>query len=301
MRFLRTDNDLRVREDRPRLIQVRVDAGHRHDLQQIGDLGLRPHVEPQGLERLQVLQEKRVFLVGERTVREHPARARGVAMLTQALPGAVVLLLHVADQRHVGRREQLVFALDRVEGQREDRPEGLHEHIRRRRLAQEVGIAVCDIVHEPGRLVVILPDADHAAFLGVGRRPFVVFVVEIIGADLARRSGIGGITRVAFFQVDAEYLVYFFRRVDVLHGHVSSADKAIQRLGALVRDDLRRLRVVKDQALAQHDLGLVDERLDGQRQFFPLRCVRVVLAFHELFCDRTQMVEPSASSGQLVG
>ena len=212
-----------------------------------------------------------------------------------------MLLLHVTDQRHVRRREQLVFALDRVEGQCEDRPEGFDKHVRRRRLAQEVGIAIRDVIDEPGRLVVILPDADHAAFLGVGRRPFIVFVVEIVSPDLARRPGIGGIARVAFFQIDAEYLVDLFRRIDILHGHVASTDKTVQRLGALVRDDLRRLRIVEYQALAQHDLGLIDERLNGQRQFFPLRRIRVVLAFHELFGDRTQMVEPGARVGQLIG
>src|SRR5262249_30243895 len=92
-----------------------------------------------------------------------PPRPCGFAVLALALPGPIVLVLHVEQQRDVGRRKQLVLAFNLVESKGVDRPEVFHEDVRRRRLAQEFIVAIGALINEHAYLVVVLPYADERA------------------------------------------------------------------------------------------------------------------------------------------
>ena len=107
-------------------------------------------------------------------------RPVGDAMLAQALPRAVQLALHRADQLNVG--ERIDRAVDLVEGGQEPRPEAVGVDIGRRRLAQEVRIAVADDVNQAVLLVEDLPDQAAIAVAVVDLR------IVIVAAGRPRRA-----------------------------------------------------------------------------------------------------------------
>ena len=86
---------------------------------------------------------------------------RGAAMFAHALAPAIVVHLHVADELHVGRREDHRLVVDFVQRQDEPRPETIRVDLGRRRLAQEVRVAVAHRVDQPVLAVPDLPTRTH--------------------------------------------------------------------------------------------------------------------------------------------
>jgi hypothetical protein len=130
-------------------VQVRVDAGNRHDLENVRNLGRRVLVELDHVEWIGGLERSRF---PSSSIRPLDVAQRGrAAWRCSRIPCRERLCSFCwsPHQLDVGLREKLGLALDRVEGQREDRPELLDEHVGRRRLAQKLLVAVGHVVDEP--------------------------------------------------------------------------------------------------------------------------------------------------------